>query len=185
MGKLQPSDFLGIDVGRLGKPTRVEVPPELQTVWQPQGDSLEEINKRRAAIRELRKEFNQKGAAVSINATLSVANTTLVTVGQNKSIFLFAATLSGIQISSTGTAFGIASIEVFNGSGTSFRTLATIMLPIYLTAGGAVIPKDNISLQFNPPIQVNQNESVRIAVDAGLLGAAVASIQYWEEDIII
>jgi len=184
MAKLQPTDFLGVDIGRLGTPSRVELPPELQGNWAPQGKSLEEINKTRQQIRDLNKEFNQKSAAGTVTAT-----TTFITVSKNKKIFITAFTLSAVDynVYTTGAAV-TAGLEVYNVSGTAYRSLGRITLPPYGDPSGPTIwgpHHDSIALSFTNPVPINENETVRLVLSSDFNGTASVAIQMWEEDIII
>jgi len=180
MAQIEPINFLDNVIGRLGKVSKVELPPELQGNWAPQGKSLEEINKARDEIRKLNIEFNQKSAAATLTFTGSSA-TTLVSVPANKKFFVTNITLSVFNLQNSGN--GVLGLEIYNRSGTAYRSLARISIIALLTT--SMTPQESMTCDFSVPIAIDELETIRIVSNADLFGVGSATIQGWQEDKII
>lgn len=178
MVDLTTTNFLN-EIGQLGKKTSLVLPDNVLKEWQPTGSSLEEINARRAEIRKLAQEYNQKDTATNVYMDGSTTGTsTMLAVGENKKVFITAITLSAFNVKAGfSTSIGArVGLEIYSSTGTAVSSLGRISLV-------PVNGNESISLSFPYPIVVNQNETLRIGFTTDTEGMATATAWGWEEDI--
>lgn len=190
MAKIPANDFLGIDIGRLGAPSKIELPKELQSAKAFGATSLEEINKRREQIRELKKEYNRKYATVNLSVGAGAAGSSiLITVAKNKKIFVDSVSISGWSDNITTPTVGSrAGIEIYNSSGSAFASLVRLNFagsPTAANAPAAQGGNQSLCMSFVNPIVLNEGETLRLAYSSELNGFVSATVTCWEEDIII
>jgi hypothetical protein len=175
---LKTTDFLNNEIGKLGTSPKFELPEDFKKVWSPTGLSLEEINRRKEAVRTLQKEINQFDAATNVYMNGSTTgSSTMVSVPQNKKYYVTAITLSAFNVKATwSSAVGArCGLEIYSQGGTAITSLGRISL--IHTSGN-----ESIALDFTNPILVDELQTIRINFTSDTEGIATATVSGWIED---
>lgn len=182
MAGLTTPDFLNNEIGKLGSAPKFELPEEFKSIWAPTGLSLEEINRRKNAIRQIQQELNT-GSQTVATANSGAAATDHVfassAVPKNKKWFVYAAELTFYNLNQAAAAWCNAGIYP-NSSATANRMgLITMVLPANYSGWNAQF--DTATVSFPIPILMNEGDIIGIQ-RIFFQGEAQLRIFYWEED---
>lgn len=183
MANLKTTDFLNNEIGKLGKTATFELPKEFQALWAPTGLSLEEINRRKGAVRQFQQE-NNTGSQTVATANGGAAATDHVFassgVPANKRWFVYACELTFYNLNTASAAWCNCGIYPNNSATANRMGLITTVLPG--AVAGFPEPQNTATVSFPIPIQMNQGEFIGIQ-RIFFQGEAQLRIFYWEEDV--
>lgn len=183
MPELGTTDFLNNEPGKLGTAPKFELPDEFKALWAPTNLSLEEINRRRLAVRQVQQENNSSTERLSYENTGAAATGHTyhsTPVPKNKKWYIYAVQANALSINTSGQS--IVNWGIYpNSSATANRFgLTTFQLPT--AQSGIPEPSVTNSVSFPIPIQVNEGEVLGLQY-VNFQGASHLRIWYWEEDV--
>lgn len=183
MAELKTSDFLNNEIGKLGKTPQFELPDEFKKIWAPTGLSLEEINRRKGAVRQIQQENNTGSQTVATsNSGAAATDHVFASSGcpKNKRRFIYAAELTFYTLNTGAAAWCNCGLYPNNSATANRMGLITIVLPANYSGWNAQF--DTATVSFPIPIQWNEGEFIGIQ-RIFFQGEAQLRVFYWEEDV--
>lgn len=176
------NQFLPNSLGEVGQAPSFQLPEEFTKIWAPTGLSLEEINRRKEAVRTFSRELDTKVLSFHVENTGAAANGSFLSgyvIPKNKKIFVYNALLS---FHNNNTA-AKSKVSWFFGDSVSKGADTSIdKTTLPQAIAGAVSPYSNKSSTFAYPV-VGKEEEAIIVLLANFIGDCELTLFYWEEDV--
>lgn len=180
MADLTTPNYLNNEIGKLGEGPKFELPDEFKKIWAPTGLSLEEINRRKNAIRQIQQELNTGSQTIASGNSGAAATDHIFAsqaVPKNKKWFIYAAELTFYSINTSNASWMNCGIYPNNTVTANRMGLITIVLP------SATVFEQNQTATVSFPIPILMNEGEILGIQRiAFQGEAQLRIFYWEED---
>lgn len=176
------NQFLPSDLGSIGSSPTFQVPEKFAKIWAPTGLSLEEINRRREAVRKFVRELDTKAINFVISNTGGAATGTYAAgfqIPKNKKLFIY--NLENCFYTTNTAADSKVSWGWANTStGTIETNLSQTTLPA--AVAGAVSPHSEKTNGLPYPI-IGKEEQHLVVNLTNFIGRANILFIYFEDDV--